>query len=798
VKKIWLLVKIGFLMILAVTLLAATGYLSYRNISSIVSSIHLEVKPDQRLMIIREILMDLEKAENSIRIYSVTNDTRDIQPYYKIISNIDAKVTRFREECKNDTLLLQKTDTISRLIEENIINWNELLYLIHNDRVIDYLKQMSDQLTSNAEDVRTSEKGILSRVFSRSRKKTLNEEVLITNLKEIGKQDSIEKEKLMTRESQLTKTDIEIKNQFYRLITSMENEVTGLINQKASEADALAEETYKWLALFSLSGTLLALLVMIIVIRYVRKTHAYQKALENSKAETERLTRTKEQFMANISHEIRTPVTAISGFTEQLLHDQLDESTVKTLKIIKSSSDHLGRMMNNILDFSKLQNGKLILEKEHFNIRQLFEDVYALFENQALQKNNTLSYSVTPETPEVLLGDPFRLKQIMINLIGNSVKFTSNGKIHFSGKGIITQFPGMELAMEFVDTGIGIEESKLNFVFEDFMQEEMSTTRKYGGTGLGLSIVKKLVELHKGTIDIKSKKNHGTSISCRLPYLAGETEKIRRELKLPLEIPQELRELKILIVDDEEYNRLLLKKIFARWMIECREAVNGMDALEQLKDEQFDLLLMDMRMPGIDGLKATRYIREEMNIKPSEMPVICFSAVSMKTEKEDMDRAGINAYLQKPFTEDMLLSVILSVIKIRKSALTNKNKGEVIKNQYTAGKINLENLLHLSEGDNQFTRQMLSTFLETTNKGLVEMIDALQSGNYETVAGLAHKILPPCRHIGAVDLSNLLKKIEETARFESGHEILENLIMASKSEFKAVSEQIRAEVAKIR
>jgi signal transduction histidine kinase/CheY-like chemotaxis protein/HPt (histidine-containing phosphotransfer) domain-containing protein len=796
VKKIWLLLKIGFLMILAVTLLAATGYLSYRNISSIVSSIHVEVKPDQRLIIIREILMDLEKAENSIRIYSVTNDTRDLQPYYKIISNIDSKVTRFREECKNDSVLLQKTDTISRLIEENIVNWNELLYLVHNDRVVDYLKQLSDQLTVSTEDAQASEKGILARVFSRSRKTQVNEEVIITNLQEIGKQDSIEKEKLMTRESRLTKTDIEIKDQFYRLITQMENEVTGLINQRADEADVLAEQTYKWLALFSLSGTLLALIVMIIVIRYVRKTHAYQKALENSKAETERLTRTKEQFMANISHEIRTPVTAISGFTEQLLHDQLDESTVKTLKIIKSSSDHLGRMMNDILDFSKLQNGKLILEKEHFDVRQLFEDVYELFENQAIKKNNTLSYSITPETPGVLLGDPFRLKQIMINLIGNSVKFTSNGKIHFSANGVVTRFPELELVMEFIDTGIGIDESKLNFVFEDFMQEEMSTTRKYGGTGLGLSIVKKLVELHKGTIGVKSIKNQGTSIICRLPYLSGEIEKIRQDAKLPLAIPVELKELKILIVDDEEYNRLLLKKIFARWKIECREAVDGMDALGQLKETHFDLLLMDMRMPGIDGLKATRFIREEMNIRPSEMPVICFSAVSMKTEREELERAGINAYLQKPFTEEMLLSVILSVVKLRTPERTEKDSNETKKMDFQ-GKINLNSLLHMSDGDNHFTRQMLSTFLESTSKGLAEMHDAVKSGQYDAVAGLAHKILPPCRHIGAADLVSILKKIEETARSASGHETLNNLTIECRREFDDVSELIKAEVAKI-
>ncbi len=798
-KKIWLPLKIGFLMILAVSLLAAAGYLSYRNISSIVSSIHLEVKPDQRLMMIREIMTDLEKAERSIRIYTVTNEVRDIQPYYSIISNIDSKIGRFRNECSHDTVLLQQTDTISRLIGESIFNWNELLYLIHNDRVVDYLKQLSDQLSTSEADIKKTDRKILAGVFSRNKAEqpNINQKEIITNLQEIERQDSIEKNKLKTRETRLTSIDIEIKEQFYRLIARMENEVTELVNDRAVAADALARETYKWLAWFSLSGTLLALLVMFIVIRYVRKTHAYQKALENSKAETERLTSAKEQFLANISHEIRTPVTAISGFTDQLLHEPLDENSIRILKIIKSSSDHLGKMINDILDFSKLQNGKVILEKEHFSIRQLAGEVHALFVPQATKQNDTLSYSVSPETPDVLLGDPFRLKQIMMNLISNSVKFTSGGKIHFGIKGIISGVSKLDLVMEFIDTGIGIDEDKLDFVFGDFMQEEMSTTRKYGGTGLGLSIVRKLVDLHNGSIDVKSRKNNGTAITCQLPYQTGDKDKIRQDVKLPLVIPEELGNLKVLIVDDEEYNRLLLQKIFSRWKIVCDEAVNGLEAIEQLKKNRYDLLIMDMRMPGLDGLKTTKIIRDELNISVSEMPVICLSAVSAREDMEEYARAGINSYLRKPFTEEALLTAILSVLSIKIHDDPGKvSKGDVKTSDYQ-GKINLQNLIHLSGGDTSFTRQMLSTFLETTKKGFEEMLEAARSEQYDTVSGLAHKMLPPCRHLGATGLSMILKRIEENSKLKPGKEAMEKLTEEFRKEFSIISELITAQIAKI-
>jgi CheY-like chemotaxis protein len=336
--------------------------------------------------------------------------------------------------------------------------------------------------------------------------------------------------------------------------------------------------------------------------------------------------------MANMSHEIRTPVTAISGFTEQLLHEPLNETVNGSLKIIKSSSDHLLRIIDDILDFSKLQNNKLTLEKVHFSIARLIDEVYALFEKQASVNNTLLSFSLSQDTPPVLLGDPFRLKQIMINLVSNSVKFTRNGSVHFSVGIVGKNDDKIDLLMEFTDTGIGIDESKIDIIFEDFTQAEMSTTRKYGGTGLGLSIVKRLVELHQGTIDFNSRKNQGTKIICRLPYLKGDEKELKKEMPPTLSIPDPILGMRFLIVDDEEYNRLLFKKILDRWKIRFTESVSGVEALELLKEEKYDLLFMDMRMPGIDGFKTARFIRDEMDIKESDMPIVIVSAAPLTDE----------------------------------------------------------------------------------------------------------------------------------------------------------------------
>jgi len=324
-------------LVLAVALLSAAGYLSYRNLSSIVTSLQLDLKPDPRLSSIREISMDLEKAQNSIRIYTSTNNSADLRPYYSIISTINNKVDRLRTECLNDSLVLRQTDTIGKLIEKNIDIWNQLLYLHNNQTAVEDIKQLSERLDSSSRETSKTDKNILKRVFSRTVNNRLDEKQISSNLKVIEQQDSITKGRLMKREARLAVTSTEIKEQFYDLINKIENEISGLINEKALAANKLATKTYLVLGMFSVSGTLLAIIVMLIIVRYVRKTHVYQIALQTSRDEAERLARTKELFMANMSHEIRTPVTAISGFTEQLLHAPLDENTTHTLRVIKSS-----------------------------------------------------------------------------------------------------------------------------------------------------------------------------------------------------------------------------------------------------------------------------------------------------------------------------------------------------------------------------------------------------------------------------------------------------------------------------
>ncbi|MGB8490356.1 MAG: ATP-binding protein [Bacteroidales bacterium] len=796
VKKLSIQIKIGLLLLFAIILLSATCYVSYRNLSSIVSSIRVEVKPEKKLLTIRTISGDLEKADNSVRIFGITRNTADLKPYYTVVKGIDDKINELRNECLDDSLMLVQTDTIAGLIEDNIVNWNDLLYLMNQNNVIGFLNELGDKINSVTDD--RTRQGIIRRVFARNSKSILSDQDLINDIKQFEQKGQISRDRLVARETQLANTSNRIKENLFDLITVMENQVLTSVNETSIEANRLAEKTYAWIILFSVSIGLLTAMVLFIIIRYVRETHSLQLALRKSVTEAEKLAKTRELFVANMSHEIRTPVTAISGFTDQLLHETSDDKVLGSLRIIKSSSDHLARIIDDILDLSRLSSGKLLLENVDFSINRILDEVYRIFESPARRNNTKLDFTVSPGTPEVLRGDPYRLRQIIINLAGNAVKFTDNGTVTFTVTGTPGKSGEINLLMECRDTGIGIDEDKLNLIFEDFTQAEINTSRKYGGTGLGLSIVRKLVQLHGGTIECKSKKNFGTTITCSLPFRVGDRAKIKQDVTPPPEIPEEIRKMKMLVVDDEEYNRLLFKKILDRWKISCDVAVDSMEAFDLLKDNSYDILFMDFRMPGLDGLRATQFIRSELGISEARMKVICISAVSLGSDWDKYRQAGMNTFLQKPFTEEMLLSAILSVTENREPDVSKIIKDENIILQQPDEGINLDSLSHIAGGDRQFMSQMLISFIQTTGKGLSEMQEAVATGHWDSVGYLAHKLLPPCRHLGATKLAGLLSKIESAISENRGTGSIDKFVRESADEYNSVRTILEEYIAKLK
>ena len=386
--------------------------------------------------------------------------------------------------------------------------------------------------------------------------------------------------------------------------------------------------------------------------------------LMKAKKELEETMKVKEQFLANMSHEIRTPMNAIVGFTDILLKTELNAEQRQYIEAIKTSGGNLLVIINDILDFSKIQSGKFSFENIELHLSQLISTLTELMLPKSMEKNIRLSTKIDKNIPDNLIGDPTRLNQVLLNLVGNAIKFTEKGEVKIRVELLSETDEEVELKFSVVDTGIGIEEKKQETIFEEFTQERNETTRKYGGTGLGLTIAKQLVELQGGKISVKSKVGEGSTFIFNLRFkknLNGNHS--TRHKRNGTEIEKQVEGLHVLLVEDNLLNQILAKKVLTDWKWNVELAENGLIALEKLGQHDFDVILMDIQLPEMDGYEATRQIRHSFPYPKSATPIIAMTAHALSGEAEKCYDAGMNDYISKPFDPKMLYAKVIENIE---------------------------------------------------------------------------------------------------------------------------------------
>lgn len=384
-----------------------------------------------------------------------------------------------------------------------------------------------------------------------------------------------------------------------------------------------------------------------------------KESAEKDKTIAESAMQAKQTFLSNMSHEIRTPMTAIIGFSRVLLKTDLTEKQKEYLTAIKTSSDALLVLINDILDLAKVDAGKMTFDLLPFNLKSSINTILHLFEIKFQEKNLKLVTEFDSNIPEFLIGDSQRLNQIIINLLSNAIKFTNEGSIRLSVN--LKSNDADKVNIEFVvsDTGIGISENKLATIFENFEQATTSTARLFRGTGLGLAIVKKLVEKQGGAIEVKSKIDEGSIFSFVLSFQKTKT-KMPLIIDTTIEFDKNTKNIKVLVVEDVALNQLLLKIILEDFGFEFDIAENGIIAIEKLKSKSFDIVLMDLQMPEMNGYEATEVIRKKLN---SNIPIIAFSADVTESDIAQCKSVGMNEHLAKPIDEKLLYTKIIELVK---------------------------------------------------------------------------------------------------------------------------------------
>lgn len=461
--------------------------------------------------------------------------------------------------------------------------------------------------------------------------------------------------------------------------------------------------------------------------------------------QAEQLAQTKENFLANMSHEIRTPMNSIVGFTDLLLKSQWPENEFTYLNAIKSSSNNLLVIINDILDLSKINSGKLQLEQTDFSIKEIINNTQYAFKNKVEEKGIELFSNLDKSLDENYVGDPVRLQQILTNIVSNAVKFTEKGSVTITTKVVKTTSSRSTLQFQIIDTGVGIDPDKIQTVFESFKQEDDSITRKFGGTGLGLAICKQLVHLFDGNIEVESKKNIGTTFIVTIPLVRVKQTQESFENKQPkpkVDLTNKNKGAKILVAEDNTFNQLLIKNVLKNNDYEADVVENGNLVLQKLKENSYDAILMDIQMPEMSGVEATKIIREQL--KNNEIPIIALTANALKDDRLKYISCGMDDYLSKPFDEKDIVKKL------------NKH----IKKGHQSIDYNLDSLIALAREDVGFLKEVLPQLVSSLKEGEESLAMNLEGRAIHKTLLTIHKIKSSISLIKVDVISDLIEEIE--------------------------------------
>lgn len=497
-----------------------------------------------------------------------------------------------------------------------------------------------------------------------------------------------------------------------------------------------------------------------------------ERRLIREKEEAEENNEIKSRFLARISHEIRTPLNAIIGFIEQLQKTELDAAQSNFAGIVEKSSAYLLDLVNEILSFSRLESGEMKLDNVDFSLENLVLEVYNTLKVKASEKNINLRYSLDEKLNIICYGDAFRLKQVLLNLVSNGIKFTEYGYVELRVQ--FTEGNEDQLSVCFIieDSGIGIPKRKLNEIFEEYKQASAGIARKHGGSGLGLTISKRLVEVMKGSIAVDSEEGKGSVFTVELPLKRSKKKFLSKDI---LHVDsEELSGRHVLLVDDDAMNRALGQIILEGFNMEVSLVTDGREAMEQFEKDKFELVLLDIHMPDISGFEVADYIRNLAGDK--HVKIIAVTADILQEDKEELTNSQIDDVLIKPYKEVQLYNKICKVLEVDSRIILKESIELKTLEKNQLSDFDLSELVAVTRGNDDFFNEMIDTFIENATEGIEQLQNAFTANNWKEIREISHRLTPSYKHLKMDGLVSDLVEIKSQAKAPVDRKLFKELL----------------------
>ena len=781
-------ILLGILVVIG-AIVAASAF-TYHSFNQMLQAVETLSEPEAKLVHLNEVMTEISIAEGNARAYTLTKEQHYLRNYWEQFSTIKLRILQLQKDMQGNAFQLARIDSVSALLNEKQSNLRSFLKLKDKEAAKTPLKkalEIIDQKTQEVPSENQPQKPV-ARVRSKvphqqgypvprsaspkrwrrvqadpnpSQLDADQTDALLDDVKDIisdiESQESQMKEYLGKQELDIIEQDWLIMDQIRSIIRDVRREELSLAKANSARARHIATTSVSTITTAGGVVILGSLLFLILVFKDLAQSNFYRLNLIRAKKRAEEMARNKEEFLTNMSHEIRTPLNAITGFLEQLKKTALDGSQNLYVNTIDSSSDHLLSIVNDILDLSKIESGKLTLNQQPFTIKKVMKTVVEVMRVKAQEKKITISREIDSALDVPLKGDAHRLRQILFNLVGNAVKFTDQGGVTIQARA--KEDTETHITVEFLvkDTGAGIANNKLEHIFGAFNQEEDATGFRYGGTGLGLSICKKLIELQGGWIAVESKVGQGSTFSFAITYLKSADAVTPAPQPSPVYAMADVSDKAILVVDDDQVNRLLLEVLSEKWEARVDIVDGGVTALAAMSRTTYDMVLTDVNMPEMDGIELMLKIKEA---NPS-LPVIAFTATVQPEILEDFLSQGFDDYLLKPFKESDLCAKIVQYTTGRLTSTGSVSLPPVPRQ--TTPAFSLTELTAITRGNPNKLVDILRLFLDHCPSEVEQLTQATQQQHWTKLANLAHKLRSPFGQIKAEGLVNELHVIEEKA-----------------------------------